>query len=78
MQTNNSRPAVWLTVNSDKGDRLVQIAKEHTSLARKISDIRKMGLREASDLLDRIAELRKERDEILQQFEQTGGDINES
>ncbi|PYI54496.1 hypothetical protein [Paenibacillus flagellatus] len=64
-----SKRAVWLAASSDKGDRLLQIALEHTRLARRISEIRKMGLRAASALYDRIDELRRERDEIIAQFE---------
>jgi len=66
-----SRRAVWLAANSDKGDRLVQIATEHTRLARRISDGRKAGtinLKETSALMDRIEELRAEREAIIQQF----------
>jgi hypothetical protein len=65
----HSKRAVLLAVESEYGDRLVEIAREHTRLARRISEIRKMGLREASALYDRIDELRRERDCIIQHFE---------
>lgn len=63
----HTKPAVWRAVNSDQGDRLVQIDREQTALDRKISDIRKLGTNETIDILYRLTELRAERETIIQQ-----------
>lgn len=71
--TTFSKRAIWNAVNSpEHGDRLVQIAQEHTRLAREISDNMR-GFERSPDnaqKLRRIDELRKEREEILQLYEE--------
>ncbi len=65
-----SKRAIWQAVNSEHGDRLVQIAKEHIRLARDLAEHRLyMSSVEVEILKSRIEELRKERDAILAQFE---------
>lgn len=68
-----SKRAVWLAYNSDQGDRLVEIAQEHSRLARQFSQRKPnwiLGLKEASALIDRIDALKRERNEILKQFDE--------
>jgi hypothetical protein len=71
-----SKRAIWLAVNSEHGDRLVQIAQEHIRLARDLA-VHRLHLSDvdAEILKSRIEELRKERDAILMQFE--GGEAVE-
>lgn len=65
-----SKRAIWLAVNSEHGDRLVQIAQEHIRLARDLAENRlHLSDVDAEILKSRIEELRKERDAILIQFE---------
>lgn len=67
-----SKRTAWLAYISDHGDRLVEIAQEHSRLARQFSQKKQnriLGLKEASALIDRIDALKRERNEILKQFE---------
>lgn len=65
-----SRKAVWMAMDSEHGDRLQEIAVERIRLTRKVSDYRKMGQREVSEMLYRINELDAERDELIKPFQQ--------
>jgi enoyl reductase-like protein len=64
-----SKRAIMLAVESEYGDRLIEIAQEHARLARRISELHKSGLKDTSALRERIDALRQERDEILVRFE---------
>jgi hypothetical protein len=67
---NHSKRTIWLAVNSEHGDRLVQITQEHTRLARSlIVDRDQLRDEEVRIYKDRIEQLRLEREHILQQFE---------
>lgn len=52
-------------VSSNQGDRLVEINLEHYRLDRQLSDLQKLGLKQASAILDRMFQLRAERKHIL-------------
>ncbi|MGG3874707.1 hypothetical protein [Brevibacillus laterosporus] len=65
-----SKRAVWLATNSEYGDRLLQIAKEHTEISRRLIDEgRQLSDSAVLQLKARIEELRMEREQILSQFE---------
>lgn len=63
-----SKQAIWRAVNSEYGDRLVEIAVEHTRLAKELI-VHKHGIN-AEIIESRIVQLRKERDAILEMFEE--------
>ncbi|MGF9821422.1 hypothetical protein [Brevibacillus agri] len=64
-----SKRAIWKAINSEHGDRLVQITQEHTKLARSlILDRTQLTDEEAEIYKARIEQLRLERESILQQF----------
>ena len=67
----HSRRAVWLAVNSEYGDRLTEITREHVSLAKELI-VNREGLSDSDREVyaARIAQLRQERDAIIQQFEE--------
>lgn len=65
-----SKAAVWRAVNSEYGDRLVEIAQEHTRLSLELIK-HKHGV-DAEIIEARIVQLRKERDGILALFEEGG------
>lgn len=68
--SNHSKRAIWLAVNSEHGDRLVEIAQEHTSLALEIAEYAGHMTEDVKDILSaRIGALRIERDRIISQFE---------
>lgn len=65
-----SKRAIWLAVNSEHGDRLVQIAAEHISITRQlIEEGKRLPALVVNKLKTRIEELRTERDAILARFE---------
>jgi cell division protein FtsB len=67
---NHSKRTIWQAVNSEHGDRLVQITQEHTRLARSlIIDRDQLSVEEVEIYKARIEQLRKEQESILQQFE---------
>ncbi|MFC8688769.1 hypothetical protein [Brevibacillus porteri] len=71
---NHSKRAIWLAVNSEHGDRLVQITQEHTKLARELLiDRYRLSDEEVEIYKARIEQLRRERESILKLF-QEGGD----
>ena len=71
---NHSKRAISLAVNSEHGDRLVQITQEHTRLARElIIDRYRLSDEEVEIYKARIEQLRRERESILKLF-QEGGD----
>lgn len=68
-----SKRALWLAVNGEHGERLVEIAREHTRLARELSIAMTLKLRglPAPDIEESKARpeiLRQERDDILQTY----------
>lgn len=74
----HSKRAIWLAVNSELGDRLVEIAQEHLKLAnmlppRPSQTLQAAGLdvhSEAREIIHaRIEQLRVERTEIIRSFE---------
>ncbi|MED1850316.1 hypothetical protein P4V33_01490 [Brevibacillus borstelensis] len=67
--SNSSKRAIWLAVNSEHGDRLVEIAQEHTALARDLIVNKHLTDVEKESYKALIEQLRQERDMILQQFE---------
>ena len=73
MEMTFSKRAIYLAAISDEyGSRLVQIAREHCSLAVGISNnIRAYGSTGATrEDLEKIEQLRKERQEIILRFEE--------
>jgi len=71
---NHSKRAIGLAVNSEHGDRLVQITQEHTRLAREIIiDRYRLSDEEVEIYKARIEQLRRERESILKLFRE-GGD----
>ncbi len=68
-----SKAAVWRAMNSEEhSDRLEQIMYEHIAIAKKLSD-NLNGYRntpEAQVMMQRIADLRVERDAIIKLFEE--------
>lgn len=74
---NHSKRAIFLAVNSEHGDRLVQITQDHTRLARElIIDRYRLSDEEVEIYKARIEQLRRERESILKLF-QEGGDEDE-
>lgn len=65
----HSKRALWLAINSEHGDRLVEIAQEHTALARDLAVNKHLTDAEKESYKARIEQLRQERETILQQFE---------
>lgn len=65
-----SRRAVWLAVDSEYGDRLTEITREHVALAKELI-VNREGLTatEREVYAARIVQLRQERDDIIRQFE---------
>ncbi|HZG81771.1 MAG TPA: hypothetical protein VEZ13_13465 [Brevibacillus sp.] len=64
--------SVWQAVNSEHGERLVQLTQEHTRLARELIVERyRLSEMEIEIYKARIEQLRQERENILQQFVQT-------
>lgn len=73
----HSRRAVWLAVNSEYGDRLTEITREHVALAKSlVMDRERLTETDREVYAARIAQLRQERDSIIQQFE--GGTTDEA
>ncbi|WP_238986192.1 hypothetical protein [Brevibacillus borstelensis] len=69
--SNFSKRAIWMAVNSGHGDRLVQISREHASLAKRlIEDGKQLSEVEITELKAQIDQLRIERDLILTKFEE--------
>ncbi|NTZ19902.1 hypothetical protein EXW96_20830 [Paenibacillus sp. JMULE4] len=67
----HSRHAVWLAVNSEYGDRLTEITREHVALAKSlIMDRESLSDSDRGIYSARIVQLRQERDAIIQQFEE--------
>jgi hypothetical protein len=76
---NYSKHTIWQAVNSEHGDRLVQITQEHTKLARSlIVDRHHLTDEEVRIYKDRIEQLRLEREHILQQFENVEVSLSEA
>jgi len=68
--TEHSKRAIWLAVNSEHGNRLVGITREHTRLARELAEHAEHMSEDAKNVLSaRINQLRDERDAIISQFE---------
>lgn len=66
-----SRSAVWRAVNSEFGDRLTEITREHVALAKSlIMDRESLSESDREVFAARIEKLRQERDAIIQQFEE--------
>lgn len=71
-----SKRAIWLAVNSEYGERLVEIAREHAQLARELIVTNKHGHVESAQgtsydiVRTRIEQLRAERDAIIEQYEE--------
>ncbi|WP_279041752.1 hypothetical protein [Brevibacillus borstelensis] len=69
--SNFSKRAIWMAVNSGHGDRLVQISREHASLAKQlIEEGKQLSEVAVTKMKARINQLRVERDQILKQFEE--------
>lgn len=73
-----SKRAIWLAVNSEHGDKLVEIAREHVRLVKELPQRpTEMQIAAGFDtfaevreiIAARIEQLRRERDAIIQQFE---------
>lgn len=62
-----SRKAIWQAVNSEFGDRLIQIAVEHTKLVKAFIEFQH-GV-DAEIIEARIVQLREERDGIIEMYE---------
>ncbi|CAM3464218.1 hypothetical protein EDM52_18495 [Brevibacillus invocatus] len=76
---NHSKRTIWLAVNSEHGDRLVEITQEHTRLARELIVERyRLSELEIEIYKARIEKLRLERENILQQFVQTEAELDEN
>lgn len=65
----HSKRAIWLAVNSEHGNRLVEIAREHTQLAREVAENGHLNNTDWEVYKARIEQLREERDAIISQFE---------
>lgn len=74
----HSKRAIWLAVNSEYGNRLVEIAQEHLQLAKQLpprpsTALVDAGLDTHSEVREiiyaRIEQLRMERAEIIDRFE---------
>jgi hypothetical protein len=65
-----SRRAVWLAVDSEYGNRLTEITREHVGLVKTFfMDRRTLTETDRDVIAARIEQLRQERDAIIQQFE---------
>jgi len=64
-----SRKTVWLAMDSEYANRLLDIAIERIRLTRQISDLNREGKRANEDKLQKMIELDAERDSILTLFE---------
>lgn len=72
-----SRRAIWLTIDSEYGDRLTEITREHVALAKELIINRgSTSVNDRENITARIAKLRLERDAIISKFE--GGTTNEA
>ncbi|MEF3313303.1 hypothetical protein PV433_30915 [Paenibacillus sp. GYB004] len=70
MERTFSQRVTWAAANSEYGDRLVEIMKEHTSLARQLSDPKaKINPKPREAMKAKIEALRVERESILERFE---------
>ncbi|MNW43494.1 hypothetical protein D3C74_206950 [compost metagenome] len=66
-----SKKALWLACNSEFGERLIEIAKKHISLAKELSFNRwYMIAKDREIVMTRIETLRQERDGIILLFEE--------
>jgi hypothetical protein len=82
----HSKRAIWAACNSDQGDRLLEIAREHIRLVREIrvappgsSGPRDWVNDESHEIiLARIEALRAERDAIIKKFEEVGSSAGNS
>jgi hypothetical protein len=65
-----SRNTVWRAANSEYGDRLTEITREHVTLAKELILYRKsISANDREIYTARIAQLRQECDAIIQKFE---------
>lgn len=73
----HSKSAIWRAVNSEHGDRLVEIAREHMRLVKEFPDrpapaIAAAGVDPIEDIRQiiyaKIDQLRTERDAIIQKY----------
>ena len=64
-----NKRALWLAVNSEFGERLVQIAQEHSSLTRDLTLNSGLSDQDRKFYTFRIGQLREERETILKQFD---------
>lgn len=68
---NSTKKALWLACNSAHGERLIGIAQEHVSLAKKLSfHGQSMTSINRERIITRIEALRLERDGIIFRYEQ--------
>lgn len=70
--TMKNKHVVCSLCSSDKGDRLVEISNELSRLTYLLSNnqkLRSISIREASNTIDKMQQLRDERHEIISQFE---------
>ncbi|XID90467.1 hypothetical protein ACF3MZ_18205 [Paenibacillaceae bacterium WGS1546] len=68
---NYSKKALWLACNSEFGQRLLEITKEHVSLAKEITLKGPfMTAKDREIAIARIKSLRQERDRIISRYEQ--------
>ncbi|WP_127484283.1 hypothetical protein [Paenibacillus ehimensis] len=68
---NYSKKALWLACNSEFGERLAEITKEHISLAKELTLNGKcMTARDRETIMTHIETLRQERDGIISLFEE--------
>lgn len=83
VKQNHCKRAVWLAVNSEYGDRLVEIVREHIRLVKELpphptSAQSAVGMDPLADVREiiyaRIERLRQERDEIISKFEEESDD----
>lgn len=71
-----SKRAIWMAVNSEHGDRLVEIAREHVRLAKELTTNQIADLDDGTTynvrgiIAARIEQLREERNAIINQFEE--------
>ncbi|TBL68191.1 hypothetical protein [Paenibacillus thalictri] len=72
---NYSKKALWLACHSEFGERLIEIAMEHLSLAKELSlNSRYMTTAKDREIaMTRIETLRQERDNIISLFEENRG-----
>ncbi|MBJ6361192.1 hypothetical protein ACFOQM_07795 [Paenibacillus sp. GCM10012307] len=71
-----SRKAVWLAVDSEYGDRLMEITREHVALAKELIVNRESVTEPDREIYTAcIEQLRQKRDSIISKFE--GGNGND-